>query len=205
MPSSESSGMISPWAKLTSSMVKMALKANRAALASAGVTSPDFNSTTVNKTERAIEGGECRKGWEVERSDTAAENLGVGDSVKFTKTLTEDDVAHFAVASGDTNPLHLDDNKAADTRFNGRIVHGTLVGGLISAALARLPGTVIYLSQVFEFQDPVRIGDRVTAEVEILEEISQQQYRLRTMVTKDDAIVVNGEAMVKVEEPATHD
>lgn len=205
MPSSESSGMISPWAKLTSSMLKMALKANQAALVSAGIPSVDFNNTTNNKTERAVEGGECRKGWEVERSETSPENLGVGDSVKFTKTLTEDDVAHFAVASGDTNPLHLDDNTAADTRFNGRIVHGTLVGGLISAALARLPGTVIYLSQDFEFQDPVRMEDRVTAEVEILEEISQQQYRLRTAVTKDDVIVVDGEAMVIVEEPATYD
>ena len=67
------------------------------------------------------------------------EVIRVGDRVRFSKTISEDDVRAFAEASGDTNRLHLDDEYAEDTRFGRRIAHGTLVGGLISAALARLP------------------------------------------------------------------
>ena len=124
----------------------------------------------------------------------------VGDRFEFTKTITEGDVRRFAAASGDTNPLHLDGEFAEETRFRGRIAHGTLVGGLISAALARVPGMVIYLSQDLEFHNPVRIDDRVTAECEIVEDLGNNQYRLVTRVLSDGDVVIDGEAVIMVDD-----
>jgi len=126
-----------------------------------------------------------------------ADTIDVGDVLRFTKTLAEDEVENFADASGDTNRLHLDDDYAAGTRFGRRIVHGTLVAGTISAALARLPGLIIYLSQEVSYLGPVDIGDRVTAECEVVEDIGNQRYRLSTTVTDGDGeTVVDGEAVV---------
>ncbi len=140
--------------------------------------------------------------WEFERTVDDPEHISVGDTVTFEKTLSEDDVRAFAHISGDTNRLHLDDEFAAETRFGKRIVHGTLVSGLISAALARLPGLTIYLSQDLEFQGPVGIGDRVSARVEIVDSLGNDQYRLETLVRDEDAdeTVVKGEAVVLIDE-----
>ncbi|MCU4752898.1 MaoC family dehydratase [Halobacteria archaeon AArc-curdl1] len=140
--------------------------------------------------------------WAFERTVDDPTDLGVGDQVTFEKTLSEDDVRAFARVSGDTNRLHLDDAFAADTRFGERIVHGTLVSGLISAALARLPGLTIYLSQDLEFRGPVGIGDRVSARVEILEDLGNDQYRLETEIRDedDDTTVIAGEAVVLIDE-----
>ena len=126
----------------------------------------------------------------------------VRDTVTFEKALTDDDVRAFAHVSGDTNRLHLDDEFASGTRFGERIVHGTLVSGLISAALARLPGLTIYLSQDLEFSGPVGIGDRVSARVEIVEDLGNDQYRLETIIRNedDDATVINGEAVVLIDD-----
>ena len=118
----------------------------------------------------------------------------------FTKTLSEDDVDRFAAASGDINPLHLDEEWASETRFGGRIVHGTLAAGLVSAALARLPGTVVYLSQDLKFRAPARIGDRVTAEAAIVEALGDDRYRLRTTVESEEDRVIDGEAVVLIDE-----
>jgi len=128
------------------------------------------------------------------------EALSVGDAVSFLKTLSEADVERFAAASGDTNPLHLDPETADDSRFGGRIAHGVLVAGLISAALARLPGEVIYLSQDLAFLRPIRIGDRVTAEVEVVETLGDDRLRLATRVLDPDGDpAVDGEAVVLVD------
>jgi hypothetical protein len=105
-----------------------------------------------------VEPGADRPEWDV--AVNAEAPVTVGDSVRFGKTLSDDDVERFAAASGDTNPLPLDDEWAVDTRFGGPIVHGAPVAGLISAALARFPGTVIYRAQDLEFLAPVRVGDR---------------------------------------------
>ncbi|MFC7045683.1 MaoC family dehydratase [Halobacteriaceae archaeon GCM10025711] len=139
--------------------------------------------------------------WSFERTVEDAESIGVGDSVRFTKVIDDDDVRSFAEASGDTNRLHLDDEFAVDTRFGNRIVHGTLVSGLISAALARLPGLTIYLSQDVRFLKPVDIGDELTAVVEVVEDIGDAQYRLSTNVYDgDDETVIEGEAVVLVDD-----
>lgn len=140
------------------------------------------------------------EGWSHERSVDHRADIDVGDYVRFTKQITEADVDAFARLSGDTNRLHLDDEFAADTRFGSRIAHGTLVSGMISAALARLPGMVIYLSQNLEFKGPVGIGTEVTARVEVLETRGDDRFRLETTVeTADGETVVDGEAEVLID------
>jgi acyl dehydratase len=121
----------------------------------------------------------------------------VGDSVTFSKRLDDEDVRAFAAASGDTNRLHLDDAYADETRFDGRIVHGSLAGGLISAALARLPGLTVYLSQDMTFVGPVEVGEEVTAVVEVVEDLGDGRLRLTTVVSGEAGDpVVEGEAVV---------
>lgn len=139
--------------------------------------------------------------WEFTCSSRSDEQLSVGDRVEFSKTLTEQDVRNFAAASGDTNRLHLDAEYAAQTRFGERIVHGTLVSGLISAALARLPGLTIYLSQDLSFLAPVTVGDRVTATCELAGELGRNKYELTTDVLDSDGEkLIEGEATVLIDE-----
>jgi acyl dehydratase len=177
------------------------MEANRAAIASMGPRARDDDDGPGEQglpVEERIEPGGDLPEWDVtfHGEDDALE---VGDRICFTKTLTEADVDRFAAASGDTNPIHLDEEWASETRFGGRIVHGILASGLISAALARLPGSVIYLSQDVEFRAPVRLGDRVTAEVEAVESLGGGRFRLRTLVKKGEDVVIDGEAVILVD------
>jgi acyl dehydratase len=142
-----------------------------------------------------------QESWSMERSVDADEALEVGDVVRFTKQITEEEVLAFATISGDTNRLHLDDEFAEETRFGRRIVHGTLVSGLISSALARLPGMTVYLSQDLRFLKPVDIGSELTAIVEIVEDLGDDRYRLDTTVeTADGTTVIDGEAVVLIDD-----
>ncbi len=123
----------------------------------------------------------------------------VGDKGSVTKTITETDVYLFAGITGDLNPAHVNETWAKQTKFGGRIAHGMLSAGLISAVLGmQLPGPgSIYLGQTLKFTAPVRIGDTVTAEAEVLEIIDGKRLRLRTTATNQDGVVVvEGEAMV---------
>ena len=123
-----------------------------------------------------------------------------GDSVRFSKVITDDDVRKFAEATSDTNALHLNDAFAEKTRFGNRIVHGTLVSGLISAALACVPGLTIYLSQNLEFRRPVDIGDTLTARCKIVDELADDRYRLMTRVENGAGeIVLDGTATVLID------
>lgn len=149
-------------------------------------------------------GSDAGSGHSSERSadERSTDELQIGDTVTYTKRLTETDVREFARASGDTNPLHLVESYARESRFGNRIAHGMLVAGVISAALAELPGVVVYLSQDLRFLAPVEIGDRVTAECEVLEPLGDDRYRLRTLVRTDDGeTVLDGEAVVLIDEP----
>jgi acyl dehydratase len=147
-----------------------------------------------------------REDWSFECMCRTDDAVSVGDRVTFSKTLSQQDVRSFAAASGDTNRLHLEEEFAQQTRFGRRIVHGTLVGGLISAALARLPGLTIYLSQDLSFLTPVDIGDRATAICEVMEALDGGKYQLRTDVLgPDDEQVIEGEAAVLVDQPPTPD
>ena len=125
------------------------------------------------------------------------EGKNFGEDLELVKTVAEEDVRAFAEASGDTNRLHLDGPFAAKSRFGEQIVHGTLVAGLISAALARLPGLTIYLSQELSFLGPVPIGERVTAECAVIEPLGENQFRLSTDVLDSQGeTVIDGEAVV---------
>ncbi|RJP24409.1 MAG: MaoC family dehydratase [Deltaproteobacteria bacterium] len=123
----------------------------------------------------------------------------VGDFAEFTKAFSEEDVFLFAGISGDRNPVHVDKEFAAKTRFKERIVHGLLTAGTISAAIGmKLPGPgCLYLSQTFEFKGPVMIGDEITARVEIVEVVSEKRLRFRTQCfNQRKEIVIDGEAVI---------
>jgi 3-hydroxybutyryl-CoA dehydratase len=127
------------------------------------------------------------------------EDLVIGMNASFTKTLTERDVVLFADASGDTNPVHLDEEYAKRTRFGGRIAHGMLSASVISAAIAtRLPGPgSIYLSQSLNFRRPVKIGETVRASVTVKEILSgKRRAVLQTICEVDGRVVVEGDAVV---------
>ncbi|HEX2076558.1 MAG TPA: MaoC family dehydratase [Longimicrobium sp.] len=123
----------------------------------------------------------------------------VGQAAEFTKTVTETDVVLFAGITGDLNPAHVDQAWAEASRFGGRIAHGMLSASFISTVLAmKLPGPgTIYLSQSLRFTAPVRIGETVTARVEVAEVMPKRRVRLTTTVTKHDGTpVIEGEAVV---------
>jgi 3-hydroxybutyryl-CoA dehydratase len=128
------------------------------------------------------------------------EELQVGDSAEFSKTISESDVYLYAGITGDFNPAHIDESYASQTFFKTRIAHGMLLGGFISAVLGcRLPGPgTIYIRQEINFRSPVRIGDTVTARVEIIEIIAEKnRVRLKTTcVNQDGALLVDGEATI---------
>lgn len=193
--------LFEPWVKTSELFVDSVVAANRATAAAFGVpmSAEEPPAGDTDTEDRLVPDGDLPE-WKTETTVESWENVSVGDGVRFTKTVTERDVERFAAASGDTNPLHLDEEYAAGTRFKGRIAHGTLVAGLISAALARYPGNVIYLSQDLEFLKPVRIGDRITADVEIVEAFGDDRYRLTTQVLDKDAAVIDGEAVVLIDE-----
>ena len=199
MSSDSHNALLDTWTETSSHVFDSVVAANRAAFAAFGVR-PDEHGTGVETTER-IEADEDLPEWHVELTAGDRSRLDVGDRVEFTKTIADEDVTAFAAASGDTNPLHLDDAFASQTRFRGRIAHGTLIGGLISAALARLPGLTIYLSQDLEFHNPVRVDDRITAECEVVEDLGNDQYRLTTRVVNDGEVAIDGEAVIMIDDP----
>ncbi|WP_306057452.1 MaoC family dehydratase [Natronococcus wangiae] len=191
------------WANISQHVVNSYVEANNAFLAAMGLSdareSSDERSTTESPSVDEVAYGDAE--WSIERSADTLEDLDVGDYVRFTKPVDETDVSAFAQISGDTNRLHLEESFAEETQFGGPIAHGTLVAGTISAALARFPGLTIYLSQDLEFQAPVEVGATVTADCEIVESLGGNRYRLRTTVRSDDETVIDGEAVVLIDEP----
>ncbi|RJG14062.1 3-hydroxybutyryl-CoA dehydratase [Pseudomonas cavernicola] len=125
--------------------------------------------------------------------------LEVGQQASFSKTVEERDIQLFAAMSGDRNPVHLDAEFAAGTLFKERIAHGMLSGALISAAIAcELPGPgSIYLGQNLRFTRPVKLGDTLRVELEVLEKLPKNRVKLATRVFNQNAEqVVDGEAEV---------
>ncbi len=129
------------------------------------------------------------------------EDLTVGMRAVFAKTITDADLVMYAGVSGDTNPLHLNEEFAARTRFKGRIVHGMLTASLLSTLVGtRLPGPGgAYLSQELKFVQAVRVGDTVTAEMTVVEiDERRQRIHLDTACRVDGHVVVGGHAVVWV-------
>jgi 3-hydroxybutyryl-CoA dehydratase len=126
--------------------------------------------------------------------------LEVGETAEFSKTISESDIYLFAGVTGDMNPAHINEAYAKTTFFKTRIAHGLLPAGFISNVVAmKLPGPgTIYLRQELNFKAPVRIGDTITAQVEVLEILEEKKHvRLRTTCTNQDGtVVLDGEAVV---------
>ena len=129
------------------------------------------------------------------------EDLKVGMSAMFGKTVTEADIVAYAGVSGDTNPIHLHDGFARSTRFGQRIAHGMLSAGFISAVIGtRLPGPgSVYISQTMNFMAPVLIGETITA-VATITAIDEKRRRvtLKTQCLNGDKVVIDGEAQILV-------
>lgn len=129
------------------------------------------------------------------------EELSVGQSAVFGKTVTEADIAAFAGVSGDTNPVHLNEEWAKNTMFKGRIAHGMLSAAFISTVFGtKLPGPgCIYVSQMLKFKAPVKIGDTVMARVEITALTPEKKFAtFKTTCTVGEKIVLDGEATLMV-------
>ncbi|MDD6058121.1 MAG: MaoC family dehydratase [Clostridiales bacterium] len=129
-------------------------------------------------------------------------NIKVGDTYVFTKQVSNEDVFSFAEVSGDKNPLHLDDEYASKTMFKGRIAHGMIGAGVISAAIGMgLPGVgTTYLGQNLRFKKPVKIGDTLRVELEVAEITPKEKFDIATLKTicknQNGEIVIDGEATV---------
>ncbi|WOD09546.1 MaoC/PaaZ C-terminal domain-containing protein [Halopseudomonas laoshanensis] len=129
------------------------------------------------------------------------DELALGDKAEVTHMVSERDLILFAEVSGDVNPVHLDEEFAAATPFKGRIAHGMFSGALISAAIAcEMPGPgTIYIGQEMSFLRPVRLGDEIRIELEVIEKLPKNRARIATRVfNQDGKQVVDGVATVMV-------
>jgi 3-hydroxybutyryl-CoA dehydratase len=127
------------------------------------------------------------------------DQLQPGMMASTAKTVTETDIILFAGISTDINPAHLDEEYAKNTMFGGRIAHGMLSAGFISAVLAnQLPGPgTIYMSQTLKFKAPVRPGDTVRATVTVKEvNVAKNRVTLDTVCTVAGKTVIEGECMM---------
>ena len=129
------------------------------------------------------------------------EELEIGQSATYERTVSEEDIVRFAEVSGDDNPVHLDEEFASKTMFKGRIAHGMLGAGFISTAVGtRLPGYgCIYISRSLRFRAPVRIGDTVvtTATVKAVDK-DRKRVTMETVCAVGDKNVIDGEAELMV-------
>ena len=119
--------------------------------------------------------------------------INIGDKASFQKTITETDVYLYAGITGDLNPAHINQVEAEKTMFQGRIAHGMLTAGLVSAVLGmQLPGPgAIYLGQELKFMAPVKIGDTIKAEVEVIEKFEEKnRIKLSTICTNQNGVEV---------------
>ncbi len=129
------------------------------------------------------------------------EDLAVGMSAAYARTVTETDIILFAGVSGDNNAVHMNEIYAQSTIFKGRIVHGLLSASFVSAVIgSKLPGPgSIYLSQNLRFKAPVRAGDTVEARVTVTDVMTEKnRVALKTVCSVGDKVVIDGEALVLV-------
>ena len=136
----------------------------------------------------------------------AFEDLEVGMTAVYSKTITESDINLFCAISGDTNPLHLDHEYAATTMFGGPIAHGMLPASMISTVIGtKLPGPgCVYVSQNCRFKAPVRAGDTVRARATITDIVAKRRrVMLKTVCTVGETVVIDGDAEVMVPRRST--
>lgn len=129
------------------------------------------------------------------------EDLAIGMSATYAKTITEDDIQSFSHLSGDTNPLHLDHQFAAASVFGSRIVHGMLAASLLSTVFGtKLPGPGgIYVSQNLRFRAPVRPGETVVAEARVIAtDAKRRRVTFACSCAVGSRLVIEGEAVIHV-------
>ncbi len=130
------------------------------------------------------------------------EKMYVGQTYEVKRTVTDEMIKLFAEATGDKNPIHLDEEFAKSTMFGGRIAHGILSLGIVSSVIGmEFPGAgTIYLMQNAKFKRPVYVGEEVTVQL-VVKEIDPEKRRvlLETLVVKPNGEnAIEGEALVKV-------
>lgn len=130
------------------------------------------------------------------------EDIKIGQHAEYVRTVTSEDIEMFGQVSGDYNPLHFDEDWAKTTMFKGRIAHGILTATYVSTVIGmKLPGPgTIYISQSMKFRRPVRIGDEITARVEVTDKNDEKEFlTLKTVcINQEDKVVLDGEALVTV-------
>jgi len=126
----------------------------------------------------------------------------IGEQRTVSRTFYPEDAETFAALSKDRNPLHLDPEYAAETRFGEPIVHGALVSSLISAALARFDGTVIFVNQEVHFEKPVYFNDRVTATTQIIDEYDSFHDVAVKVEDEEGDIAIQGRASIIIDSGA---
>lgn len=128
------------------------------------------------------------------------QEIQVGDTAEFAKTISENDIYQYAGITGDFNPAHINEVFASKTFFKTRIAHGMLSAGFISNVLGnQLPGPgAIYIKQELNFTAPVRIGDTITAVVTVTDvNTNKNRVTIKTQcINQDDTVVIDGEAML---------
>ena len=130
------------------------------------------------------------------------EDIRIGMSAIYSKTITDADILLFSGVSGDTNPLHLDQDFAASTMFKSRIAHGMLSASLISTIFGtKLPGPgCVYLSQNLRFKAPVRSGDTVQAQATVREILPERHWvKFDCICRVGNTVVIEGDALIMVQ------
>ena len=139
-----------------------------------------------------------------EKDTTLLKKLGVdvGYKTSHVKTISESDITRFAEVSGDFNPVHMSEEFSRKTFFGGRIAHGIIAVGLLSAAMKKLPGLVILLSHSSRFLKPVRIGDTIAALTEVTDVGKEKGIvtMKNTCTNQNGETVVEGEVTVRLYE-----
>jgi 3-hydroxybutyryl-CoA dehydratase len=127
------------------------------------------------------------------------EDIKLGDTAEYAKTITEADILMFSAVSGDDNPVHINQEYAENSIFQTRIAHGMLTASLISTVVGtRLPGNgTIYLSQSTRFKAPVKIGETVTARVTVTElDPAKKRVKFATVCLVKGKAILEGESLV---------
>ena len=122
----------------------------------------------------------------------------IGLKTTFSKKITYLDVYLFSLISGDWNPIHHDEKIASETKFGRRIVHGLLLSSLASTLMEEFPGLIILLSVSFKYVKPVYIGDVITAEATIIEELPKNRFKVSVVFKRQDEEVSKGECLIQI-------
>ena len=127
-------------------------------------------------------------------------DIRIGQHAEYVRKVTSEDIEMFGQVSGDYNPLHFNEDWAKTTMFKGRIAHGILAATYVSTVIGmKLPGPgTIYMSQSMKFRRPVRIGDTITARVEVIGKNDEKELlTLKTVcINQEDKVVLDGDAVV---------